>query len=109
MGNGAKVAALAVGTYLLSLPLGLILKLNNCYYVPAMSKNIILISCLDNEGFDFVIKNKCCSVYLNDVFYSSANMMNGLYVLDLDRQILNVDTKKARTHKSNPSYLWHCR
>ena len=36
VGNGARVAALAVGTYTLVLPSGLNLELNNCYYVPAM-------------------------------------------------------------------------
>ena len=35
VGNGAKVAALAVGTYHLSLPTGLILELENYFYVPA--------------------------------------------------------------------------
>ena len=51
VGNGAKVAALAVGTYHLSLPTGLILELENCYYVPAICRNIISVSCLDKKGF----------------------------------------------------------
>ena len=34
VGNGARVAALAVGTYELVLPNGLLLILNNCFYVP---------------------------------------------------------------------------
>ncbi|KAI5411575.1 hypothetical protein KIW84_056585 [Lathyrus oleraceus] len=34
VGNGAKVVALAVGTYVLTLPSGLIIQLENCYYVP---------------------------------------------------------------------------
>ena len=51
VGNGAKVAALAVGTYSLSLPSGLVLELNNCYFVPAITKNIISVSVLDSEGF----------------------------------------------------------
>ena len=37
----AKVAALAVGTYVLTLPSGLIIQLENCYYVPAISTDII--------------------------------------------------------------------
>jgi hypothetical protein len=41
VGNGAKVAALAVGTYSLLLPSGLVLEFNNCYFVPALNKNII--------------------------------------------------------------------
>ena len=47
VGNGARVAVLAVGTYYLSLPSRLVLELDNCYYVLAMSRNIISISCLD--------------------------------------------------------------
>ena len=47
VGNGAKVAVMAVGTYHLSLPSGLVLELNNCYCIPALSKNIISSSCLE--------------------------------------------------------------
>ena len=61
--DGARVDALAVGTYYLSLPSGLVLELDNCYYVPAMSRNIISISCLDIVGFSFIIKNNTCSIY----------------------------------------------
>ena len=55
VGNGAKVVALAVGTYHLSLPTGLILELENYFYVPVICKNIISVSCLDKKGFAFFI------------------------------------------------------
>ena len=35
--NGAKVVALAVGTCVLTLPSGLIIQLEKCYNVPAIS------------------------------------------------------------------------
>ena len=38
VGNRARVVALAVGTYDLTLPSGLILSLENCYYVLAISR-----------------------------------------------------------------------
>ena len=57
VGNGVRVAALAVGTFQLLLPSGMVLELNNCYYVPAISRNIIFVSCLDVKGFHFIIKN----------------------------------------------------
>ena len=60
--NGARVATLVIGTYYLSLPSGLVLELDNCYYVPAMSRNIISISYLDMVGFSFIIKNNTCSI-----------------------------------------------
>ena len=68
VGNGVRVATLTVGTYYLSLPSGLVLELDNCYYVPAMSKNIISISCLDMVGFSFIIKNNTCSIYYDISF-----------------------------------------
>ena len=45
VGNGARVAASIVGTYHLFLPSGLALELNNCYYIPVLTANIISISC----------------------------------------------------------------
>ena len=105
VGNGARVAALAVGTYVTRL----VLELDNCYYVPSITKNIISISCLDKIGFSFIIKHKCCSIYLNDMFYGIAQLINGLYVLNLDIPIYNINTKRVKSNDSNPTYLWHCR
>ena len=39
VGNGSKVDVIAVG----HLPSGLVLDLNNCYLVPALSMNIISV------------------------------------------------------------------
>jgi len=108
--NGAKVATLAVGTYPLSLPSGLVLELNNCYFVPALNKNIISSSCLEDDGYEFIIKNKCCSIFMNGMYYGRCPIVNGLYVLDLeDAEINSISTKRTRVDNSNPTYLWHCR
>jgi hypothetical protein len=69
--NGAKVAAIAVDTFHLPLPLGLVLELNNCYYIPALCKNIISSSCLEKvDGYEIIIKNKSCSIYYNGILCS---------------------------------------
>ena len=47
MGNGARVAALAIVVYDLTLPSRLVFQLKNCYYVSARSRKIISVSCLD--------------------------------------------------------------
>ena len=109
VGNGARVAALAVGTRILSLPSGLDLILEDCYVVPSLTKNIISVSCLDKMGFELIIKNKCCSFYLNGIFYGSAQLINGLYILDQEAPIYNINTKRSKTNDSNQTYLWHCR
>ena len=109
LGNGARVAALAVGTFHLSLPSGLVLELKNCYYVPAISRNIISIPCLDLEGFQFSIKNKCCSFDRNDIFYGSGPLENILYILDQSVHVYNISTKRFKSNDTNQTFLWHCR
>ncbi|KAK8619691.1 hypothetical protein V6N13_135973 [Hibiscus sabdariffa] len=109
VGNGARVAALAVGTYVLSLPSGLNLNLENCYFVPSLTKNIISVSCLDKIGFEIIIKNNSCSFFYDNLFYGSAQLINGLYILNQENMIFNINTKKLKTNDSNQTYLWHCR
>ena len=43
------------------------------------------------------------------MFYGFENWNNGLYILNLDNQILNVNKKRMRLDKLNKIYLWHCR
>ncbi|KAJ1256028.1 hypothetical protein BS78_K102000 [Paspalum vaginatum] len=95
VGNGAKVAVLAVSTYHLSLPSGLVMESNNCYFIPALSKNIISSSCLEGGGgYKIIVKNKCSSIYLDNMLYAHYPLVNGLYVLDLeDEPILNINAK----------------
>jgi hypothetical protein len=83
--NGAKVAAIAVGTFHQPLPSGLVLELNNCYCIPALCKNIISSSYLEEvDGYEIIIKNKCCSIYCNGIFYTHCPLVNGFYVLNLE-------------------------
>ncbi|RDX88711.1 hypothetical protein CR513_29656, partial [Mucuna pruriens] len=88
LGNGTEVATLVVGIYLL-------LKLDNFYFIPTIDRNIIYISCLDKKGFSIIIKDKCCCLYLNDVFYANVLISNELYVLYLDMPIHNTNVKRA--------------
>ena len=111
VGKGAKVAALEQGDYELTLPSGLVILLRNCYYVPAMSRNIISISCLDLDGYSFVIENNKITIHRNDIYYGNAILDNGLYILDLNntKSIYNIDTKRVKSNELNPTYFWHCR
>jgi hypothetical protein len=95
--NGAKVAVIVVVTYHLTLPSGLVLELNNCYYSPTLCKNIISSSCLEEVyGYKIIIKKKHCSIYYNGIFYAHCPLVNGLYVLDLeDKFVCNANTKRA--------------
>jgi hypothetical protein len=73
--NEAKVAAIIVGTFHMSLPSGLDLKLNNCYYISALCKNIISSLCLEEVGgYEIIIKNKRCSIYYNGIFMLTVHL-----------------------------------
>jgi predicted metallopeptidase len=95
--NGAKVATIAVGTFHLLLPSGLVLELNNCYCIPALCKNIITSSCLEKvDGYKIIIKIMHCSIYYNGIFYAHCALVNGLYVLHLeDKSLCNNNAKRA--------------
>ena len=111
VGNGSKVDVIAVGTLPLHLPSGLVLDLNNCYLVPALSMNIISRSCLLGDRYSFKSENNGCSIYMSNIFYYHAPLMNGLFLLNLDHSdthIHNIDAKRCKVDNDSATYLWHC-
>src|SRR4051812_22002898 len=112
VGNGSKVDVMAVGMLSLVLPSGLVLNLNKCYYVPALSMNIISGSCLLQDGYSFKSENNGCSIYMSNIFYGHAPIVNGLFLLNLERDethIHNIEAKRCKVDSDNTTYLWHCR
>ena len=85
------------------------LYLNNCYFVPQLTKNIISVSVLDSEGFSFLIKNQTITFSLDDLVYGQATLSGGIYILDNQTEINHVTNKKLKKGDPNQSYLWHCR
>jgi hypothetical protein len=102
---------LAVGTYHLSLPSGLVLELNNFYCILALSKNIISSSCLEEvDCYEIRIKNKRFSICYNDLLYGVCPLVNRLYILDLeDKDVCNINAKRLHLNDLNPTFIWHCR
>ena len=111
VGNGASIPAVTVGTLDLHLSSGLCLNLKDVYYVPSIFRNIISVSCLDAEGFCFVINNSRMVIKKNDLFYANAFISNGLYLLDLgeDKHVLNINNKRLKMSHTNEILLWHYR
>jgi GAG-pre-integrase domain len=108
VGNGAQVAAVTVGCIELCLPSRFIMKLENVYFVPSISKNIISISCQEMNGFSFVIKDNDCSIYIYELYYGSSFMMNVLYMLKINKSVFNIN-KRLKTSHENMTFMWHCR
>jgi hypothetical protein len=62
------------------------------------------------DGYEITIKNKCCSIYYNDIFYANCPLVNGLYVLDLeDKSICNINAKMSQLNDLNTTFIWLCR
>ena len=72
VGNGSKVDVIAINTLPLHLSSVLVLDLDNCYLVPALSMNIIFGSCLMRDGYSFKSENNGCSIYMSNIFYGNA-------------------------------------
>ncbi|KAJ9567480.1 hypothetical protein OSB04_003446 [Centaurea solstitialis] len=83
VGEGTPLIAEAVGSYSLSLPSGVVLELENCYYVPKMIKNVMSFDLLVDQGFHYKYDYKMLSVFKNNIFYFKATPVNGLYTVNL--------------------------
>lgn len=78
VGNKVCIVVLVVETYYLSLFIRLELKLNNCYFLLLVSRNLISVSVLDNKGYHFHITNGILSFGLNRIYYVVVFLKNGL-------------------------------
>jgi hypothetical protein len=48
---------------------------------------------------------------MSNIFYGHAPLMNGLFLLNLDRSdtnIHNIDAKRCKVDNDSATYLWHC-
>ena len=65
LGNGASVAAKAIGSTSIDL-LDHILLLDNVLYIPNAFKNIISISNLTSKGYEFNFDRDVCKIYFEN-------------------------------------------
>jgi hypothetical protein len=49
-----------------------ILRLHNVLYVPSLSKNMIFVSCLDDDGYDCQFDNRQCLILFDSNVVSLA-------------------------------------
>ena len=107
IGNGAGIAAQAFGIMPLRLPSGFTLELSNCYFVPALCRNIISGSCLVHDGYSYKSENNGCSLYCKDMFYGFAPIVGGLFILNLEcgNDVFNVNAKRLKKADTTTTYL----
>ncbi|KAJ9541503.1 hypothetical protein OSB04_028009 [Centaurea solstitialis] len=110
VGEGTPLIAEAVGSYSLSLPSGLVLELDNCYYIPNMIKNVLSFDLLVDQGFYYKYSYKMILVFKNNIFYFKATPVDGLYTVNLkDNNSEIYHISKRSKDIEDQTYLWHCR
>ncbi|GKA96813.1 retrovirus-related pol polyprotein from transposon TNT 1-94 [Tanacetum coccineum] len=113
VGNGMRAAVEAIRSFDLVLPSGLIIVLDNCHYAPTITRGVVSIPCLVNNGYIHTFTNYGISVLKDNVFYFNAIPCDGIYEIDMHNlypnvsSMFNVSNKKAK-HMLDSSYLWHC-
>ncbi|GJS42031.1 retrotransposon protein, putative, ty1-copia subclass [Tanacetum coccineum] len=82
VGNGQRVAVEVIRSFHLCLPSGLVIVLNNCHYDPSITRRIISVSCLYDDGFVNSFVDNAISVSRNNLVYFSAVLRdNGMKTL----------------------------
>ena len=81
LGNGASVAAKAIGTTSIDL-YNHILLLEGVLYVPNAYKNIISISSLTSKGYEFLFSRDECKIYFGNKLIGMGYLIHGLYYID---------------------------
>ena len=114
VGNGAMVAASAIGTFFLKMTSGHVISLNDCLFVPSAVRNIVSISCLCKDNYEFYFRNKICNIYHENKYVAHGTLDNDLYVLNMKENNEHVVNENTITHKRereeiSPKYKWHLR
>ncbi|GKB64366.1 retrotransposon protein, putative, ty1-copia subclass, partial [Tanacetum coccineum] len=86
----------------------------NCHYAPSITRGVVSVHRLVENGFVQRFTDFGISVSKNNVHYFNAIPSNGIYEIDMHNlvpnvnSIYNVSTKRAK-HNLDSTYLWHCR
>ena len=118
VGNGESVSAEAVGEACLVFGNKYLL-LDNVYFIPNISRNLISVSESYKQSFAICFNNNEIIVLRNGVQICCAKLENGLYVLHpFESQNYNTEIFRVAKPKSNKrpkhsnnfeTYLWHLR
>ncbi|GJU50673.1 retrotransposon protein, putative, ty1-copia subclass [Tanacetum coccineum] len=114
VGNGQRAAVEAIETYHLCLPIGLVIVLNNCHYAPSITRGIISVSRLYDDGYVNRFVDNAISISRNNLVYFSVVPRDGIFEIDLsnsntiDSSMCAVSNKRAKLNLDS-ALLWHYR
>ncbi|GKC37709.1 zinc finger, CCHC-type containing protein [Tanacetum coccineum] len=114
VGNGQREVVEAIDAFHLCLPSGFEIVLNNCHYAPSITRGVISISCLYEDGFINRFVNNTIQVSRNNMVYFSAIPRDGTIEIYLSNSYANdssmyvVSNKRAKLDLDS-ALLWHFR
>ncbi|GJV52541.1 retrotransposon protein, putative, ty1-copia subclass [Tanacetum coccineum] len=115
VGDGHRAAVEATGTYHLELLGGLVIVLNNCHYAPSITRGVISVSCLFDDGFiNHFDDNNVILVLKNNLVYFMAVPRDGIFEIDMscsntnDSSMYAISNKRAKINLDS-AHLWHSR
>jgi hypothetical protein len=101
---------------------GFILHLHNVLYVPSLSRNLISVSCLDDDRYHYQFGNRQCLILFDNKVVGLAFRQNKLYMLFMhenvnvvciDENVVCKDKVSSSTNKrkrcddATSAKLWH--
>ncbi|KAJ9544735.1 hypothetical protein OSB04_024442 [Centaurea solstitialis] len=91
VGEGTPLIVEAVGSYSLSLPSGLVLDLENCYYVPKMIKNHCRLGHINKKRIELLLKGGFLGTFDFKPFDNCESCLSG----KMTNQPFNKDNERA--------------
>jgi hypothetical protein len=88
--NGVQADVKAVGDVSLELADGFILSLRDVLYVPSLQRNLISVSCLDNDGLNCHFRDGKCEILCNNEYVGLAFQKEDLDLLSLRENMNSV-------------------
>ncbi|GJY55779.1 retrotransposon protein, putative, ty1-copia subclass [Tanacetum coccineum] len=92
VGNGVHAQVEAIGSYDLVLSNGLVIFLDNCHYAPTITRGVVSVSCLVDNGFIQCFTDYGILVSKNYVLYFNSILSDGIYGIDMLNLVLNVNS-----------------
>jgi hypothetical protein len=122
--NDVEAEVEAIRELPLELNNGFILHLHNVLYVPSLSRNLISVSCLDDDGYDCQFGNRQCLILFDNKVVGLAFRRDKFYMLSMhenvnvvcnDENVVCKDNVSSSTNKRKRCddaisvKLWHYR
>nr|GEY17321.1 hypothetical protein [Tanacetum cinerariifolium] len=89
VGNGMRETVKAIGSFDLILLSGLIIVFDNLRYAPSITRGVVLLSRLVENGYIYKFKNYGVFVSKDDVFYFNVIPRDGIYEIDMHDLVPN--------------------